>query len=709
MRTARRSAANVFISLLTLFLLAGPRLPAQATNYSDQPPILLGAAWYPEQWPESRWDKDLALMEAAHINLVRVGEFAWSTMEPSEGHYDFAWLDRAIALAAKHHICVVLGTPTAAPPAWLTTKYPETLRTDEYGRRDEHGNRQQFSVTDPKYRQFARDIAEQMAVHFGHNPDVVGWQLDNEYAEPDFGPTGRQQFHAWLQKKYVTIAELNRRWAAAYWSETYDNFDEIPMHLSNENPALLLELKRFISDTWKSYSINQISVIRPHADKRQFITTNTMGWFDGFDEYTVHSVLDIAAWDDYITGDYDYVANGAVHDLTRGYKNKNYWVMETEPAFVNWHRINAPLLRGQVRDMAWQAIGHGAEAVEYWQWRSAPNGQEEYHGVLVGADGTPVPVYDEVHQIGDEFAKAGSALAGTAPHADVALVNDYDSRWAISFQRHSADFDPVGEMVAFYRPLREQSQSVDVISVNAPLDGYKVVELPGLNVISQAIADRLIAYVRNGGHLVLGPRSAMKNEYNGLQPERQPGPLESFLGGRVDQFYALDKKVPVTGDLGAGTASIWAEQLSVQSPETKVLMTYGNRVQGSGAPGAPGVGATGLNGWLDDQPAVITRQVGNGTITYVGAWLDAETLSKFTANLLQQAGVQPILPGVPEGVEVCRRTGEGKSVLILINHNTDAAEVSLPSPMRNLIGGESTTVSTVNLPAFGVAVLATEK
>jgi len=327
----------------------------------------------------------------------------------------------------------------------------------------------------------------------------------------------------------------------------------------------------------------------------------------------------------------------------------------------------------------------------------------------VGADGTPVPVYDEVHQIGDEFAKAGSALAGTAPHADVALVNDYDSRWAISFQRHSADFDPVGEMVAFYRPLREQSQSVDVISVNAPLDGYKVVELPGLNVISQAIADRLIAYVRNGGHLVLGPRSAMKNEYNGLQPERQPGPLEAFLGGRVDQFYALDKKVPVTGDLGAGTASIWAEQLSVQSPETKVLMTYGNRVQGSGAPGAPGVGATGLNGWLDDQPAVITRQVGNGTITYVGAWLDAETLSKFTANLLQQAGVQPILPGVPEGVEVCRRTGEGKSVLILINHNTDAAEVSLPSPMRNLIGGESTAVSTVNLPAFGVAVLATEK
>jgi len=149
-----------------------------------------------------------------------------------------------------------------------------------------------------------------------------------------------------------------------------------------------------------------------------------MGWFDGFDEYTVHSVLDIAAWDDYIDSDhFDYISNGATHDLTRGYKNKNFWVMETEPAFVNWRKTNTPLLKGQVRDMAWQAIGHGADTVEYWQWRSAPNGQEEYHGVLVGADGTPVPVYDEIQKVGEEFAKAGPALAGTSPHSDVALVN----------------------------------------------------------------------------------------------------------------------------------------------------------------------------------------------------------------------------------------------------------------------------------------------
>ena len=694
MSPTRPTTANVFIAsfIHAVLILSAPHLHAQATNYADKPPLLLGAAWYPEQWPESRWEKDLSEMAAAHIDVVRVGEFAWSTMEPSEGQYDFGWLERAIDLAAKHHVCVVLGTPTAAPPAWLTTKYPETLRWDENGVRDEHGNREQFSFTDPKYRQLAHDIAEQMAIHFGHNPNVVGWQLDNEYSAPSFDPTAKEQFHRWLEKKYVTVAELNRHWAAAYWSQSYDNFDEIPVREDGENPALLLEWKRFVSETWKSYSENQISAIRPHADSRQFITTNTMGWFDGFNEYTVHSVLDIAAWDDYIpTDNYDYIANGAAHDLTRGYKQKNFWVMETEPAFVNWRKTNTPLLKGQVRDMAWQAIGHGAEAVEYWQWRSAPNGQEEYHGVLVGADGTPVPVYEEIKKTGEEFAKAGTALAGTAPHAEVALVNDFPSRWAIDFQRHSADFDPVGEMLAFYRPLREQSQCVDMISIDAPLDGYKVVELPGLNVISQAIADRLMAYVRNGGHLLLGPRSAMKDKYNALQPERQPGPLADFLGGRVDQFYALDEKVPVTGDLGSGTANIWAEQLSVQSPDTKVIATYGKS-----------------NGWLDDQPAVITRHVGQGSITYVGAWLDEALLSDLTTGLLAEAGVKPILPGVPQGVEVCRRSGQGKSVLILINHNTEQEHVALPSPMRDLIGSQD-SISAVDLAPYGVAVLSYEK
>jgi beta-galactosidase len=688
MHSALRFTATAAISALFSLASIVPA-SAQATAYADQPPLLVGAAWYPEQWPESRWDADLSLMEAAHIHLVRVGEFAWSAMEPSEGKYEFAWLDRAIALAAKHHICVVVGTPTAAPPAWMTTKYPDTLRVDENGVRDEHGNRQQFSFVSPRYRKFAHEVAEQMAQRYGHNPNVVGWQLDNEYAAPSFDPEAKAQFHEWLKKKYGTIDNLNNRWTTSYWSQTYDNFDEIPVRDKNENPALLLEWKRFVSDTWKSYSENQISAIRPHSDKRQFITTNTMGWFDGFDEYIVHSNLDTASWDDYIgTENYDYIENGARHDLTRGFKNKNFWVMETQPVFVNWHRVNSPLARGRVRDMAWQAIGHGAEAVEYWQWRSALNGQEQYHGVLVGADGTPVPVYDEVKQIGEEFDKAGKALAGTTPQSSVALINDYDSRWAIDFQRHNRDFDPVAEMVAFYRPLRHQAQAVDVISALAPLDSYKLVVAPSLNVLPQATADRLLAYVKQGGNLVLGPRSGMKDQYNALNIQRQPGQLVDALGGRVEQFYAIEKEVPVSGDIGSGTASVWAEQLSTKSPDTQILMRYGAN-----------------NGWLDNQPAVITHKVGKGSITYVGAWLDDTLLAKLTASLLQQSGVQPIVPNAPDGVEVCLRTGAGKSVLILINHKNADAHVDLPHTMTDLLDNGNASRSASDLPGYGVAVL----
>lgn len=679
----------IALAATVLFTLQVKSASAQATAFADAPPLLVGAAWYPEQWSEATWDHDLALMEAGNIHLVRVGEFAWSSIEPAEGQYKLDWLERAVAKAAAHHIVVVMGTPSAAPPAWLTTKYPETLRVDENDRRDEHGNRTQFSFASARYRQLARNVAEQMAIHFGKNPDVVGWQLDNEYGNTSFDPETRNQFHAWLKARYGTIENLNERWTTTYWSQSYDNFDEIPVRPSNENPGLLLEWRHFVSETWKSYSQNQIDVIRAHADPRQFITTNTMGWFDGFDHYIVHSNLDIAAWDDYVgAGPYNYISNGMTHDLVRGFKNKNFWVMETQPAFVNWATNNAALNRGEVRDMAWQAVGHGADAVEYWQWRSALNGQEQYHGVLVGADGTPVPVYDEIKQVGAEFAKAGAALSGTTPDSQVAILHSYDSVWAIDLQRHNKEYDPLGAIAEYYRPLQKMVQSVDVISPDSPLNKYKLIEAPGLNVLPQKTADRLMEYVKQGGNLVLGARTGMKDEYNTLYPQRQPGPLLDFLGGRVEQFYSLPGTVPVSGEAGIGSASIWAEQLSTKDPSTKVLLRYGAS-----------------NGWLDNQPAIITRTMGKGTITYVGAWLDDALLEKLTAGFVKQSGVLPVLPGVPDGVEVCRRSHGQGSVLILINHNTKAERIDLHGSMRDLLADSTSQLTSVDLPPYGVAVL----
>jgi len=666
--------------------------PTQAQQQPEaHPPLYLGAAWYPEQWPESRWDADLTLMEQAHIRFVRVGEFAWSTMEPTEGDYQWEWLDHAIADAARHHIYVVLGTPTAAPPAWLTTKYPETLRIGEDGRRDQHGNRQQFNWANPKYRELARDIAERMAKRYGHNPNVIGWQIDNEYARESYGPDVQQQFDEWLHEHYKTLDNLNTRWTTAYWSQTYTDWSQIPIEERYGNPGLLLSWKRFVSDTWRSYQKNQLDVIRANADPSQFITTNMMGWFDGYDHYTVSQDLSLASWDDYVgRGHLDPYRNGAADDLTRGFLRKNFWVMETQPGFVNWAPVNTPLDKGEVRAMAWHNIGHGADAIEYWQWRSALNGQEEMHGTLVGADGTPVPLYSEVKQIGAEFAKAGPVLAGTSVHSQVAILQDYDSRWSINWQRHNQNFDPISEIVSYYKPLREVAQSVDVVSDTAPLSGYKLVVAPGLNVLTDAAAKNLIAYVEQGGHLVLGQRSAMKHGDNGLQPERAPGPLAALLGGRVDQFYAIDDKpgdtVPVTGLWGTTTSKIWVEQLSTSKPDTQVLMRYGKS-----------------NGWLDGQPAAITRKVGKGQITYIGAWMDDAAMLNAAKWMARTSGVTPAFGPVPDGVDVYPREGNGKKVFILVNFNKAPQTVKLPSTMQSVLDGK--TVSTVTLNHYGVAVL----
>jgi beta-galactosidase len=693
--TLRRSlifslAGILFLGSISsgLFAQSASTPHASAAESSATPPALyLGTAWYPEQWPESRWDADLDLMQAAHIRFVRVAEFAWSHLEPSEGHYDLDWLARAVRAAEKHHIAVVIGTPSAAPPAWLTTKYPETLRIKEDGQRDQHGNRQQFNWADPKYREFARAMALQLARRFGHDPDVIGWQIDNEYANASYGHIAKAQFQAWLKNRYGTLDNLNARWTTAYWSETYNDWSQIPIETTYGNPGLLLSWNRFVSDTWRSYQKNQLDVIRANSDHRQFITTNMMGFFDAYDHYTVAQDLDMASWDNYVgEGHLNPVSNGAANDLTRGFLRKNFWIMETQPGFVNWANDNNSLDKGEVRAMAWEDIGHGADAVSYWQWRSDLNGQEEYHGTLVGADGTPVPLYPEVAQLGSEFAKAGPALAGTSVQSDVAILHSYDSRWAVNWQRHNKAFDPVANLVTWYGALRSQAHSVDIVNPSVSLSQYKLVLAPALNLLTDQQAKNLTDYVKAGGHLVLTQRSAMKNDDNGLFTERQPGPLAPLLGGRVDQFYALIAPVPVDGVWGSTPTNTWAELLSTSSPDTQVLMRYGKS-----------------NGWLDGQPAAITRQVGKGRITYIGAALEGEPLAHAVTWMLSDADVHPEFGALPAGVDLYIRKNADHEVWILINYAEQPQEVTLPSAFEDVLHGGST--NSVNLNRFDVVIL----
>jgi beta-galactosidase len=664
---------------------AAPEKASAAARDVAHERLWLGSAWYPEQWPESAWEEDLRLMQGHGANVVRIGEYAWSRMEPTEGQYEMDWLVRAVRLAGKYGMKVVIGTPTDTPPAWMTQKYPDTLQVDGNGKRLGHGGRRQFSISSQRYRAFARTIVTKMAEALKDEPNVIGWQIGNEPTDESYDPEARAAWVAWLKQRYGTLDKLNAAWTTAYWSQTYTDWDQVPFNNDKANPGWMLELKRFITSQWRAFHRNQIDALRAVIGDKQFITINFggLGWANRFDRYEMNRDLDVTSWDDYVgMGHLKPYRNGATHDLVRGWKRQNFWVMETQPGFVNWAPVSNMLYPGETRALAWQAVGHGADAVLYWQWRNALNGQETMHGSIVGPDGKPLPIYAEVQQIGRDFAKASPALAGTTPVSPVAILQDYPSRWAIDFQLHHKDYDQIEVLLDYYRPLKDALGAVDVVeAAEAPLARYKLVVAPSLNVITDSAARRLADYVRGGGHLILGPRSGMKDEYDRLEPVRQPGPLAALLGGQVEQYYALDAEVAV----GSGTASIWAEALATSAPDTEVLLRYGR-----------------ANGWLDGKPAVISRKVGKGRITYVGALVDDAVMKGLIDGALSDAGVARDF-AVPADVELMTREGEGREIVILVNHGRESREVSLPAAMTDVLGGGKVTKAT--LAAEGVAVL----
>jgi beta-galactosidase len=647
--------------------------------------LWLGSAWYPEQWPESAWEEDLRLMQGHGANVVRIGEYAWSRMEPTEGQYEMDWLVRAVRLAGKYGMKVVIGTPTDTPPAWMTQKYPDTLQIDGNGKRLGHGGRRQFSISSQRYRQFAQIIVTKMAEAVKNEPNVIGWQIGNEPTDESYDPEARAAWVAWLKQRYGTLDKLNEAWTTAYWSQTYTDWEQVPFNTDKANPGWMLELKRFVTSQWRAFHRNQLDAIRAVIGDKQFITINFggLGWANRFDRYEMNRDLDVTSWDDYVgMGHLKAYRNGATHDLVRGWKRQNFWVMETQPGFVNWAPVSNMLYPGETRALAWQSVGHGADAVLYWQWRNALNGQETMHGSIVGPDGRPLPIYTEVQQIGRDFAKASAALKGTTPISPVAILQDYPSRWAIDFQLHHKDYDQIETLLDYYQPLKDALGAVDMVeAAEAPLARYRLVVAPSLNVITDEMAKRLTDYVQGGGHLILGPRSGMKDEYNRLDTVRQPGPLAALLGGQVEQFYALDEEIAI----GSGKASIWAELLSTSAPDTQVLLRYGK-----------------ANGWLDGKPAVISRKVGKGRITYVGALVDDAVMKGLMDTALGDAGVVRDF-GVPADVELMTREGNGKRIVILVNHGREAREVALPSAMTDILG--SGKVRKVSLAPEGVAVL----
>ncbi|NLF01092.1 MAG: beta-galactosidase, partial [Anaerolineales bacterium] len=344
--------------------------------------------------------------------------------------------------------------------------------------------------------------------------------------------------------------------------------------------------------------------------------------------------------------------------------------------------------KGETRAMAWHAVGHGADAVLYWQWRSALGGQEQWHGTLVDPSGQPRLLYEEVAQLGEEFSRLAAVLADTEPAARVAIVNSYDSRWAIQWQRHHRDFDYVEHLLHYYRPLAARNIPVDIISPEAPLKGYRLVILPAMTILTEAQATRLREFVGKGGQLVITVRTGMKDEHNALLPMRQPGWLAEVAAVEVEEAYALDEPVPVVGNFFTGESRIWAERLRVTKTAAMAKMAgYGE-----------------ANGWLDDQLAIAVSSHRSGMVYYVATYLDDEAQDKVVGRIAQNAILKPTWE-TPRGVEVCRRvTRDRKDVFVLINHTRADQVVSVPFEADEWLTKQALGKRFV-LEPYGVAVV----
>jgi len=650
-------------------------------------PLHFGAAYYPEHWSQEHWAEDIRLMKEAGFTVVRMGEFAWSTMEPAEGQFEFDWLEQAIVQLAEAGIQTVLGTPTAAPPAWVTQTYPKTLAIEETGRRVQHGNRCHYCVNSPEYHASAKSIAEAMAKRFGKNPHVIGWQIDNEFCRPCYCETCQAEFISFLKSRYGDLETLNRRWSTAYWSQTYFNWDQMPIPWGGHNPGLMLEHRHFITHSYTRFQKVQIDAMRPHLAPDAWITHNFMGWFDGFDHYVLSRDLDLASWDWYVgTGRNDYAFSGAMHNIARGYKNRNFWIMETQPNNVNWSPLNNTLEPGETCALAWHAIGHGADAWLYWQWRSAHGGQEQYHGTLIDQSGQPRPFYYDAQALAKDFASASPVLEGTVPAGEVALLYSFDSRWAIQNQRHTRDFDYVNYLVSCYRPLSARNIPTHIFDPDTSLIGYKLVIAPALNVLTESQANALAEYAYNGGHLVLTPRTGMKDDANALLHLRQPGFLREAAGAEVEEYFALLDAVQIQGEIN-GEAKTWAERIKIlDEANTHVIARYGSGL-----------------GWLTDHPAVTVHNYGKGKVYLIGAVLDTANQDELFALVLNDAGVEPPLV-TPNDVEACLRIGmDGREVYILINHSGQERSISLPWNATNHLTNQTGT--EIHLKSYSAAVL----
>jgi beta-galactosidase len=561
---------------------------------SPSRPMQLGVCYYPEHWPESMWAEDARRMVEAGLSRVRIGEFAWSRIEPDSGRFDWDWLDRAIAVLDRAGLGIILGTPTATPPKWLVDTMPDMVAIDQHGQPRRFGSRRHYCFSHAGYRHEAARITRAMAQRYGQHSAVVAWQTDNEYGCHDtvqsFSVAACAAFRLWLAKRYGTIEQLNAAWGNVFWSMEYRSFDEVDLPnltVTEANPAHWMAFRRFSSDQVASFNRAQVNILRELSPDRD-VAHNFMGFFTEFDHHKVAADLDAVGWDSYPLGFLDsfrfseadklaYARQGHPdiaafhHDLYRGCApGGRWWVLEQQPGPVNWARHNPAPLPGMVRLWTLEAMAHGAELVSYFRWRQAPFGQEQLHAGLLRPDSEPAPGLAEAVQVKSEVEHLGPL---GQPPKSVALIFSYEADWVTGIQPQGQGLSALWAAFDCYSALRQLGLDIDILPPGAPLDGYALCVIPCLPIAPAALEASLATF---SGQVVIGPRSGSRTEEFEIPKGLPPGELFPARVVRVESLrpglrheaeaFAIEQwlehlDTDVEAELAAydGTVAVWRD------------------------------------------------------------------------------------------------------------------------------------------------------
>lgn len=643
----------------------------------QQERIWYGGDYNPDQWPEEVWDDDVRLMKKAGVNLVSVGIFSWAKIETSEGVYDFDWLDRIIDKLGEAGIAVDLASATASPPMWLTQAHPEVLWKDYRGDVCQPGARQHWRPTSPVFREYALKLCRAMAEHYKGNPYVVAWHVSNEYGchnRFDYSEDAEHAFQQWCEERYGTIDAVNDAWGTAFWAQRMNDFSEIvpPRFIGDGNfmnPGKLLDFKRFSSDALKAFYIAErdaLAEITPDLP----LTTNFMVSASG-------SVLDYDDWGDevdFVSNDHYFIPGEAHLDelafsasLVDGIARKDPWfLMEHSTSAVNWREINYRKEPGQLVRDSLAHVAMGADAVCYFQWRQSKAGAEKFHSAMVPHAGEDSAVFRDVCELGADLNKLSDEgiLGSRLAKSRVAVVFDYESEWATE---HTATptqhVHHVDEPLAWFRALADQGVTADVVPVRGAWDGYEMVVLPSVYLLSEETTRRVRDYVVGGGRLVVTYYTGISDEKDHVWLGGYPGSIRDVVGVRVEEFMPMGNDftgVPDHLDLSNGAvAHDIADVIGSVDESATVLATFKD------------------NPWtgMDGVPAIVANTFGEGRSVYVGARLGREGLALSLPEILESLGMAEAGGNDGRVLHVEREGADGSRFVFSFNRTHETVRV----------------------------------